>query len=152
MPAVLDSSGAALRAGLAARPWLIKPNRDEAEELLGRRLRRITDAAAGARQLARRGPLHVMLSLGRDGAVLASRARPSVLWAQAPRVPAGSTVGAGDSLVAGFVTGWHRTRSLPQALRLGVACGTAAAMTPGTELCHRADVHRLLGRIRLRAV
>ncbi|MBI3087420.1 MAG: 1-phosphofructokinase [Candidatus Omnitrophica bacterium] len=152
LPTVLDSSGAALRAGLAARPWLVKPNRSEAEELLGRRLRTIKDASAAAAHLTRRGPVHILISLGVEGAVLASRTHPSVLWAQAPRVRTGSAVGAGDSLVAGFMVGWSRTRSLHQALRLGVACGTAAAMTPGTELCHRADVHRLLGRVRLRVL
>ena len=149
---VLDTSGPALRAGLAAAPWLIKPNRQEAEELLGHALGRLADVARAARALTRRGPRLVLISLGAGGAVLASQAHAAVLWAAPPAVPVDSAVGAGDSLVAGFVLGWRRTHSLREALRLGVACGAACAMTPGTELCHRSDVLRLKGRVTLRTL
>ncbi|MBI3011184.1 MAG: 1-phosphofructokinase, partial [Candidatus Omnitrophica bacterium] len=149
IPTILDSSGAALAEGLRARPWLIKPNRFEAGELLGARLRRLADVAEAAKRLVARGPSLAVISLGPDGAVLASRMSDRVLMATPPTVPVDSAVGAGDSLVAGFVVGWRRTRSLHEALRLGVACGTAAAMTPGTELCHRADVQRVKPRVRL---
>jgi 1-phosphofructokinase family hexose kinase len=146
---VLDASGAALRLGLKAKPWLIKPNQDEAEELLGMRLRTLAQAARGAERLLARGPSVVIISLGAAGAVLASRlGRP--LRAVPPKVRVDSTVGAGDSLVAGFMAGWLKTHSLAGAFRLGVACGAATAMTPGTELCHRADVRRLLPRVRIR--
>lgn len=151
VPSVLDASGPALREGLRARPWLIKPNREEAEELLGVRLRRRADVVRAARRLTLEGASVALLSLGADGAVLVSRAPEAVLWADAPRVRVDSAVGAGDSLVAGFVVGWMRTRSLGQAFRLGMACATACVMTPGTELCRRADVMRLLPRIRLKA-
>ena len=149
---VLDTSGPALRAGLAAAPWLIKPNRQEAEELVGHALRRLADVATAARALTRRGPRLVLISLGARGAVLASQTHAAVLWAAPPAVQVDSAVGAGDSLVAGFVLGWRRTHSLREALRLGVACGAACAMTPGTELCHRSDVLRLKGRVTLRTL
>ncbi len=149
---VLDTSGPALRASLAAAPWLIKPNRQEAEELVGHALRRLADVAAAARALTRRGPRLVLISLGARGAVLAFHAHAAVLWAVPPAVPVDSAVGAGDSLVAGFVLGWLRSRSLREALRLGVACGAACAITPGTELCHRADVLRLKNRVTLRTL
>ena len=161
MLTVLDTSGPALRQGLAAAPWLIKPNREEAESLLGKRLRRRAHIAKAAKHLTTRGPHHVLISLGAAGAVLASQAYPEVLWAEAPAVRVDSAVGAGDSLVAGFVVGWLRPHVGPsgwsirragEALRLGVACGTACAMTPGTELCHRRDVLRLLPRIRIRTI
>lgn len=144
---VLDASGDALRQGLRARPWLIKPNREEAEELLGARLRTPKQVVRGAMRLLARGPSIVIISLGAEGAVLADRESGQTLRAVPPKVRADSAVGAGDSLVAGFVIGWLKTRSLTEALRLGIACGAATAMTPGTELCHRADVRRLLPQV-----
>ncbi len=152
VPTVLDTSGPALRDGLLARPWLIKPNRQEAEELLGRRLRGVAQVASAATQLVKRGPSVVIVSLGPEGAVLASGEQGQVLWAKPPRVPVDSPVGAGDSLIAGFVVGYQVTHLLHEALRLGVACGAACAMTPGTELCHRQDVRRLVGRVQLRVL
>jgi len=156
IPAVLDSSGAALRHGLRARPWLIKPNRHEAEELLQRRLSRMEDVADAASALTAQGPALVIISLGADGAVLAGRVGSPVAalvqaWlARPPVVKADSAVGAGDSLIGGFLVGWARRLNLLEAFRLGVACGAATAMTPGTELCHRADVRRLVGRVTIR--
>ncbi len=147
---VLDASGPALREGLRARPWLIKPNRQEAEELLGCRLRRARDVLRGAQALCEQGAQHAIISLGGAGAVLASAKTRQVWRAQAPKVRVQSAVGAGDALVAGLLVGWLRTRSMEQAFRLGVACGSATAMTPGTELCHRADVERLRSRVTLR--
>ena len=152
MLTVLDTSGSALKRGLSARPWLIKPNRAEAKELLGMTLRRIADVGHAARHLAQRGPSVVIISLGPDGAVLAAKDQSPVWWARPPRARVQSTVGAGDSLVAGCVIGWLKTRSLLEALRLGMACGVASVMTPGTELCHADDVKRLQRRITMRIV
>ena len=149
---LLDTSGPALRAGLAARPWAIKPNRSEAEELLGRRLRTGHDEREAAQALLQRGPAVVMLSLGSDGALLASRQLAGVWRAEGPRVRVRSAVGAGDSLVGGFLLGWRRMRDLREAFRLGIACATACVLTPGTELCHRSDVLRLRPRVRLHLV
>lgn len=156
VPVLLDTSGEALRQGLAARPWAIKPNRQEAEELLGRRIRVLDDVERAATDLLARGPQVVILSLGAEGALMACTqrgdSRPALWLARTPAVATDSGVGAGDSLVAGFLTGWVRRRSLPEAFRLGAACGTAAVTTPGTELCHRADVRRLLPHVQLRRV
>ena len=152
LPAVVDSSGPALRRSLSARPWLIKPNHHEAQELLGVRLRSRRQFVQAARRLAAMGPEAVILSLGPDGAVLAARRQAQAWWAVPPAVRVDSPVGAGDSLVAGVVLGWQRTRSLPEALRFGVACGTAAAMTPGTELCRRRDVMKTLPRVTLHRI
>lgn len=150
IPTVLDSSGQALRQGLLARPWLIKPNRAEAEELLGRRLRDRRSVVQGAQELLQRGPQVVILSTGAEGALLAAPAPIGVWVAKPPKINASSAVGAGDSLVGGFLHGWSRTGDLMEAFRLGVACGTATAMTPGTELCHRRDVMRFLPRVTVR--
>ena len=144
-PIALDASGQALRQGIRARPWLIKPNRQEAEELLGTSLSSHRRIVAAARHLAREAADVVIVSLGKDGAVLASA---NGAWiAQPPKIQIASAVGAGDSLVGGFLFGWTKTRSLKEAFRLGVACGTATAQTAGTELCHRRDVYRVLRRV-----
>ena len=156
VPTFLDASGGALRQGLAARPWAIKPNQQEAEELLGRRLRGRHDMRHAVVDLLTRGPSLVILSLGAEGAFMACASRgtghPAVWDARPPTVRVDSGVGAGDSLVGGFLAGWMQRRPLPEAFRLGVACGTAAVTTLGTELCHRADVRRLLPRVWLRRV
>jgi 6-phosphofructokinase 2 len=152
IPSVLDASGAALRQGLSGRPWLIKPNRQEAEDLLQRRLISMDALVKAAVYLLQRGPALVILSLGRDGALLACGSPQEVWLARPPSVKVDSAVGAGDSLVGGFLVGWFKYRSLLEAFRLGVASGTATAMTPGTELCHRADVRRLLRRVTIRRI
>ncbi len=152
MRVVLDASGEAMRLGVRARPWLIKPNRHEAEEVLGRRIRTRLHAVHAAQQLVARGASLVVLSLGAEGAMLASRDQERVWMAQLPKVKSDSAVGAGDSVVAGFLVGWQGGRSLLEAFRLGVASGTATAMTPGTELCHRRDVQRLVRRVVIRRV
>jgi 1-phosphofructokinase family hexose kinase len=147
IPSALDTSGPALREALAAGPWLIKPNRQEAEEVLQRPLSRIEQAVGAAQALRRGGPSVVILSLGRDGALMAA-GQPDGVWrGLPPAVRADSPVGAGDSLVGGFLTGWASGLTLVEAFRLGIASGTASALTPGTELCHFADVHRLLPRV-----
>lgn len=150
VPVVLDASGAAMRLGVAARPWLIKPNRQEAEELLGTPIQRRRGYAEALRRLLRLGPHVVILSLGAEGALMAVASPPGLWQARPPRVTTVSSVGAGDSLIGGLLWSWTRRASLVEAFRWAVACGTATAMTPGTELCHRADVRRVLRRVAIR--
>jgi 1-phosphofructokinase family hexose kinase len=147
---VLDASGPALRAGLRAHPWMIKPNREEAESALGRRLSTTEEVKRGALELLNLGSETVVLSLGKEGAILVSRKTPECWLAKPPTVKTRSAVGAGDSLVAGLVTATSRGEPLPEAFRWGVACGAATAMTEGTQLCRRRDVMRLMARVRLR--
>ncbi len=148
---VLDASGEAMRQGVAARPWLVKPNLEEAEELLGRPITH-RGLVAAVRRLAALGPEIVLLSLGQDGAVLGTARETSVWWAKAPVIRPQGAVGAGDAMVGGFVLGWLRSGNLRAAMRLGVACGTATAMAPGTQLARRADVYRLLPRVAIRKI
>lgn len=150
IPTVLDASGQALRYGIQGRPWCIKPNREESGELLGERLTTFARCVQGLQRLLRMGPRLVILSLRGEGALLGCAHTREVWHARPPVIRARSAVGAGDSLVGGFLTGWVRGQPLHEAFRLGVASGTATAMTPGTELCHRADVKRLVRRVALR--
>ncbi len=117
IPLVVDSSGPALAAALAARPWLIKPNDEELGQLAGVAANDLPGLLRAAQQLREQGVGQVLLSRGAEGACwlgdgLALQARP-------PRVEVRSTVGAGDSLLAGalhgLLEGWPAERTLRQA-------------------------------------
>lgn len=139
---VVDASGEALAAALDEGVFLIKPSGRELGELVGSTLSTIEERIAAAEELVARGRVDVVaLTLGGDGAVLASR--DGTLRLAPPPITVHSTVGAGDSFLAGMVLRLAEGRSLTEAFRAGVACGAATAMTHATELCHRADVERL---------
>jgi 6-phosphofructokinase 2 len=144
---VLDTSGEPLKRGVDAGVFLIKPNLREFRELVGDDLRTGDDQRRAARRLVADGRAEVVLvSLGAGGALLADG--DGVRHLQAPTVPIRSKVGAGDSMVAGIVTGLVRDLDVLDAVRLGIAAGAAAVMTDGTELCRRDDTERLFDEIR----
>ncbi|WP_312391995.1 1-phosphofructokinase, partial [Pseudomonas sp.] len=115
----LDSSGEALRAGLQAAPWLVKPNTDELAEVLGHSVTGRAEQQQAASQLLASGIEHVVVSQGEHG-VSWYRAG-AVLHAQPPQVRVASTVGAGDSLVAGMVHGLLQGEAPAQTLRRATA-------------------------------
>lgn len=144
---VVDTSGSAFEEVLSARPLLVKPNVEEAEEIL--RCKLIGDAAifAAACELRRRGAENVVISQGAEGAVAVG---PESGWkAFAPVVNARSTVGAGDSMVAGLAIALNEGLGLREGLRLGTAAGAATVMVPGTQLAHAEDVTALLDQVRI---
>jgi len=147
VPTILDADGEPMRAALAARPTLIKPNLAETERLLGRRLEGPGAVLRGARELLAQGPEVVVVSSGADGAALVTAGRS--WWATPPDIQTGSTVGAGDSMVAGFAVALSRGLPLPDALRLATAAGTATAGLDGTQVCNAAAVEALLPRVRV---
>lgn len=147
---VLDAEGEALRMGLEARPYLIKPNRMELEMAAGRRLGSRTEIVRSAVELARRGIAYVAVSLGGDGALLTDGER--TLFAPALKIPVKSTVGAGDSMVAGMISGLLAEASLEDVLRRGVACAAASVMAEGTRLMDKATFKTLLGQIKIEGV
>lgn len=145
---VLDTSGPALAAALAEKVFLIKPNLRELAELVGQPELSAADQVAAAQEVVARGAAEVVVvSLGARGALLVSEA--GVWQAVPPAVKVRSTVGAGDSMVAGLVWGLEQTGSLVEALRYGVANGTAATLRPGTGLARPADVADLLPAVQL---
>ena len=129
---VLDMQGEALRDVLGCRPFLIKPNRYELEQLVGRALPTLAEVRAAACAVQEGGVEHVCVSLGADGALLAHA--HGVWHGHAPQVAVRSTVGAGDSMLAGLVAALARGDAAADALRLGLACGSGTAAQPGTEL------------------
>lgn len=147
---VLDTSGDALRqAAERGNIFLLKPNLRELGQIAGSELADRKERIEAARSLVESGRCEVVVvSMSDEGAFLVSRA--ASLQLAAPRVELGSRVGAGDSMVAGIVLGLARGDSIEAAARLGVAAGTAAVITPGTELCRREDTEELFPRISAR--
>lgn len=141
---VLDTSGPALAIVREKPVFLLKPSRSELEHLVGHPLSDRDGIAAAAQELIAHGCAEtVVVSLGAEGALLATAA--AHVEFPAPRIATRSTVGAGDSMVAGMVLAIARGRPLDEAVRLGIAAGAAASLNPGTTLCRRADVERLFG-------
>lgn len=130
---ILDTSGEPLRAGILAAPYLIKPNQHELSELLGREIATVDAAAVAAADLRKAYGIEVVVvSLGGLGAVMASD--EGAFHASPPPVKPVNTVGAGDSLVAGFVYGLVSGYTLAECLRLGVASGTLAVTDQATSV------------------
>ncbi len=144
---ILDADGEPLRLGVEAEPALIKPNVAEAERLLGRALPDLPAVVAGARELASRRIETVVISLGARGAVCVQGERA---WLAAPpEVERRSTVGSGDSLVAGLAVALACGHSIVEGLRQGTAAGAATAMTSGTSLGTAEQVRALLPQVRI---
>lgn len=144
---IVDVSGRALEAALEEGVFLIKPNVREFRELVGREVREQAQIEAAALELVESGRCEILvISLGAAGALAVSRDFSEHILP--PTVPIVSKVGAGDSMVAGMVLSLARGRSSRESVLFGVATGTAAVMTPGTELCRREDAERLYAGIR----
>jgi 1-phosphofructokinase family hexose kinase len=139
----VDASGAGLAAAVDVQPWLIKPNREELEDLLGRKLHGEEDLLAAGREMARKVG-RVLVSDGAEGAYLLVG---SQAWHGSCEVPQGrlaSTVGCGDALLSGFLAGCYKGLDMPQALVLAVQAAAATAMSV-TALFDPADVQALAG-------
>jgi 1-phosphofructokinase family hexose kinase len=144
---LVDASGGLLRDALEARPFLVKPNRHEAEELAGAVIEGPAAAATVARTLLARGPGLVVVSLGDAGAVAVSEGSAAHAWVHVESAP--NPVGSGDCLLGGVAVALARGQAVPEVLRLGVACGAANAMSRETGRFDRADVEKLLPRVEL---
>ncbi|GAA4371872.1 1-phosphofructokinase family hexose kinase [Hymenobacter koreensis] len=139
---VVDTSGPALHQALAEGVYLAKPNVGELSKMAGVEELDNDAVADMARRLVHEGKCEIVVtSLGPQGACVVTR--DLVDHIPAPAVRKRSTVGAGDSMVAGLVYGLSTGLSVRETVRLGVACGTAATMNPGTELFKKADVDKL---------
>lgn len=139
---VVDTSKAALRHAANEGVFMLKPNLNELSSLLGKKELSIEDVAPAAKEIIEKRYCEVLLvSLGEKGAVLYTH--DDQIKVSAPKVEKKSTVGAGDSMVAGFVLSLSQGKNFENALRYGVACGTAATMQSGTELCNKKNADAL---------
>lgn len=139
---IVDTSGDALIQAVKAGVYLIKPNLKELGTLVDRQVQNLDQVYIAAKEVINRFHCEVIVtSMGAKGAVLISK--ELFIPVVPPEVIVQSTVGAGDSMLAGIVHSLTLNKSLTEAIQYGVACGTAATMNPGTELCHPADVDQL---------
>jgi len=135
---IVDTSGEALKQAADEGVYLLKPNLGELSTLAGIEKIDIDTVEEIAKEVIRKKNCEVIVvSLGGAGALLVTATE--TYKAISPEVNRKSTVGAGDSMVAGIVYSLSRSMNLEQALQYGVACGTAATMNPGTELCSKKD-------------
>jgi 6-phosphofructokinase 2 len=143
---LVDSSGESLKLALKRGVYLIKPNLGELMSLYGSAQRSLETAWTFAKDIVQKQESEIVIvSLGAEGALLVTQSLSIQLIP--PPVKTSSTVGAGDSMVAGIVLKLSQGWQVEKAVKYGVACGTAATMNHGTELCNRLDVDRLFPEI-----
>lgn len=142
---VLDTSGPALKQLIHAKPFLVKPNAEELGELFDTTITTKQEAFHYARKLVALGVQHVVVSMGGEGALLVTD--KLALAAEAPKGKVVNTVGAGDSLVAGFIAAYVKEGSATEAFRYGVATGSATAFR--SDLCERVGVEKLIDEVKI---
>lgn len=142
---VVDATKDLLTRVLPYKPFLIKPNNHELSEIIGRTLSTQDDLVAAAKELQAKGAQHVLISMAGDGAILVA-ADGTVYTSPAPQGELINSVGAGDSMVAGFITGFTKTGNLQEALYWGIATGSASAYSE--NLATEPEVLQLLQTIK----
>jgi 6-phosphofructokinase 2 len=144
---VVDADGAELEHGIDAGAKMIKPNRHELERLLKRELPTIQDVLSGARETLNMGVGIVAASMGGDGALLVTR--DYAYLAKPPKIQTGSAVGAGDSFLAGLLAKLAEGLEPKEALRFAIACGSATASVPGSQLGNLEQIQNLKSEIQV---
>ena len=141
----LDADGALLAEGLRAAPDLVKPNQDELSRLVGHPLETVEALAGAAGALLADGVQKVVVSMGGKGALYVTR--ETVLHAEGLKVPVGSTVGAGDSVVAALAVAETQGLSLEDTVRLSTATGAANVMCSGSQAAERSVIEELMPQV-----
>ncbi len=147
VPAFLDSSKEALLRGVAAKPFLIKPNETEVAILAERQPTSTEDFAAAAVEISTRYETIVVLSLGKDGAIAAQGSE--VIYVRNPQVEAKSAVGSGDCMMAGLAYGFTHGFDLSKAVKYGVAAGTANTLVIGAGQFAMHDFNSIFANIKV---
>ena len=147
---VLDAAGEALLHGIKAKPYLIKPNLPEMQFIMRKELRTLREIRDAALFLISYGAQNVVVSMGKVGAVFVNEKK--TLFAPSVRVDARSTVGAGDAMIGGILTGLMRGANMTEAFKFGVAAGAASVMTDGTQLVRKSDFDMLLPKVTVQEV
>ncbi|UOQ94324.1 1-phosphofructokinase [Halobacillus shinanisalinarum] len=140
---VVDTSGQALTQLIGKSIFLLKPNNHELGELFNTTITTKEAAAHYAQKLVQQGAKHVIVSMGGEGAIYVNEHQQ--LFATAPQGEVRNSVGAGDSVVAGFISALTLNKQLEEAFRYGVAAGSATAFQD--DLCQQSDVDELVNRI-----
>lgn len=127
---VVDAEGRLLENVLPLHPFLIKPNRAELEGLCGKKMNTLQDVEEGSRMLQEKGARNVLISMGGDGAFLLDE-NGKTYFSHAPKGKLKNSVGAGDSMVAGFLAGYLESGSFAHAFKMGLCTGSATAFNDG---------------------
>jgi 6-phosphofructokinase 2 len=144
---IADTAGEALRCAIDEGLFMIKPNLAELTALSGKAQLQADEIPKVARKIIDEGKCEmIVISMGAEGAMLVTREQVRLIKPPAVRIK--STVGAGDSMVAGIVLSLFKGRSFSDATTYGVACGTAATINPGTQLCRQKDAEKLYAYMR----
>ena len=141
---VVDATGDLLMNVLEYKPFLIKPNNHELSEMFHVKLSGLKDIVKYAKKLQEKGAQNVLISMAGDGAIFICE-NGKVYHCQAPKGTVQNSVGAGDSMVAGFVAGYEKTHDYIQAFKTGVATGSASAFSK--DLATKEEVEALLENI-----
>jgi len=144
--AILDTSGESLRSGCAEKPYLVKPNAEEAHALTGLPMETPAQIAVGAAEIRRMGAQNVVVSMGKAGALL--HTSEGTWLTHTPKIQEKNPIGAGDSMVGGLVWALTQGIALKEALGWGVASGAATASLPGTEVGSRPLIEDLFAQVR----
>ena len=143
---IADTSGPALHMALQEGIFLIKPNLTELSSLVSKIDLKIEEVPAVAKEFILKGKCqNMVVSLGAQGAMLITA--NECVQITPPKVNSISTVGAGDSMVAGITYSLSEGKTIHEAVKYGIACGTAATLNPGTELCHKKDAEEIFKTI-----
>lgn len=147
---IIDAPVGVMIEALASHPFLIKPNQHELEILLNKTLSSIEQVATEARTIVEQGTSYVCISLAEKGAILTGL--DNSYYCNSPKIKVNSTVGAGDSLVAGLAFAFSQNQTPEQALKFAVACGAGTAMQAGTQLFNSHDLEKLSSEIAVKAL
>ena len=146
---VVDATKNLLLNVLKYNPFLIKPNNHELAEMFNVELNSTEDVVFYARKLKEMGAQNVLISMGKDGALLLTE-NNEVFLSNTPKGTVKNSVGAGDSMVAGFIAGYLNTNKYEEALKLGAACGSATAFS--SDLATKDYIDRLVNEIEVKNI
>jgi 1-phosphofructokinase family hexose kinase len=144
--AILDTSGESLKLGCKEKPYLVKPNAEEAHVLTGLSMETPAEIALAAAEIRRLGPENLVVSMGKAGALL--HTSEGIWLAHSPKIQEKNPIGAGDSMVGGLVWALTQGIALREALGWGIASGAATASLPGTEVGARPLIEELFSQVR----
>lgn len=146
---VVDASQKLLINCLKYRPFFIKPNKEELEETFNIKIKTKEEIIIYAKKLQEKGAQNVLISLGGEGAILITE-KNEVYYSNTPKGQVINTVGAGDSMVAGFVAGYLKKQDYKEALKLGIASGSATAFSAGLAI--NEEIEELLKQITIEKI
>ncbi|KXS41382.1 MAG: 1-phosphofructokinase [Candidatus Frackibacter sp. T328-2] len=142
---ILDTSGMSLEEGLKAKPYLVKPNWHELQNLVGNDFESIKDIIKAGSRIHQQGIEIVAISLGSTGVIIIGE--EGILKITPPKVEVQSTIGAGDTLVGALTLQLSRKKILKDAILYATAASVNSVTKPGTQLCNKNEINKLLDQV-----